>query len=90
MTTEEKKAAIKQHVIDMINQSGRAMVDKIDFAMNCGALDIDSWDKDNAPMIIPHIIISALLLREVNKHAGKGTSSEKKVKKEVKNLSYFI
>lgn len=90
MTTEEKKDAIKHHVIDMINESGRAMIDKIDSALNCGALDIDSWDKDDKPMIIPHVVISALLQREINQHSGKGTSYEKKVKKELKNLSYFI
>lgn len=90
MTTQEKQKKIKSLVVDMLNYSHKAMVEKIDAALNSGAVDIDSWDEKNAPMILPKCIVTALLQRESNQYEGKGTSYEKKIKKEISNLKYYI
>ena len=90
MTTQEKQKKIKSLVVDMLNYSHKAMVEKIDAALNSGAVDIDSWDEKNALMILPKCIVTALLQRESNQYEGKGTSFEKKIKKETSNLKYYI
>jgi hypothetical protein len=90
MTTIEKKEIIKTLVSDMLEESYHAMIKKIDRALNSGAIDIDSWDKDKFPMITPKIIVTAILKNESSNYEGKGTSFEKQIRKEVKNLLHII
>ena len=90
MTYRQKQAKIKKLVKEMLKNSHDAMVKKIDSALDSGALDIDNWTEDNAPMVIPKIIITVLLEREANQYSCKGTSYEKEIKKEIDNLKYFI
>ena len=87
---ETKRDKIKGLVVNLLNQSHEEMYFKIDAALNSGAIDIDSWQEDDSPMILPKIIITAILENESTQYQGKGTSFEKKIKKEVKNLKYFI
>lgn len=86
----EQKEKIKALVIELLNTSHEAMINKIERAINCGAIDIESWDENNSPMIIPKIIATAILERESTQWSAKGTSFEKKIKREVKNLRYYI
>jgi hypothetical protein len=37
---------------------------KIDAALNSGAIEIDSWQEDDSPMVLPKIIITAILENE--------------------------
>lgn len=90
MTRKQKERAIKKHVADMLKQSHKAMVSNIDNAIKSGAIDIEAWDPDNAPMILPKCIVTAILIRESQQYEGKGTSYAKQIKKEVDNLLYFI
>ena len=90
MQTEAKKQAIKQHVSDMLKQSYDSMIKDIDKALNSGAIDVDSWQPDNKPMILPKCITTALLIKESKQYEAKGTSYEKEVKKEVNNILHFI
>jgi len=90
MTTKEKQIEIKSLVADMLNESYNAMINKIDRVLNSGAIDIEGWEKDCSPMILPKIIVTAILQNESTQYEGKGTSFEKKIKKEVKNIRYFI
>mgnify|MGYP003338283452 CR=1 FL=1 len=83
----EKKEKIKSLVIDMLKESNNAMIKKIDKLLTSGAIDIDNWDER---MILPKCIVTALLQDESTQYEGKGTSFEKQVKKEVKNLKYFL
>ena len=85
-----KKEQIKLHVIDLINASHEAMLNKIDKAIDSDALDIDSWDNKINPMVIPKIITTAILKNESHQYEGKGTSFEKMIKRETKNLEYFL
>lgn len=90
METQNKKEKIKSLVIEMLNQSHNAMIKDIDRAINSGALDIDNWNESDKPMIIPKIIVTTILQKESKQYEAKGTSFEKQIKKEVKNLHYFL
>ena len=89
-TTKSKKEAIAQLVKDMLNESHEAMLKKIDKALNSGAVDVDEWDEAYNPMILPKCILIAILQDEATQYGGKGTSFEKQVKAEVKNIRYFL
>jgi len=90
MTTQEKKNKIKSLAEDMIKESFEAMIKKVEKALNSGAIDVDSWDENNSPMILPKCIVTAILQDESTQYEGKGTSFEKQVRKEVKNIRYFL
>ena len=90
MTTKSKKAKIKKLVSDMLKDSQKAMPKNIDKAINSGAIDVDDWDENISPMILPKCIATAILEQEATQYDGSGTSFEKQIKKEVKNIRYFI
>lgn len=90
MTKKQKERAIRKHVKDMLKQSHDVMVKNIDKAIMCGVLDIDSWDPDDKPMIIPKIIVKALIESEALQYDARGTGYEKTIKKQVRKLRYFI
>ena len=90
MNTQEKKEEIKSLVADMLKNSYEAMIKKIDMGINSGAINIDAWDEKDKPMILPRCIVTAILEQESTQYLGKGTSYEKQIKKEVKNIRYFL
>jgi len=90
MTTQEKKEKIKSLVEDMMNESYQAMIKKIDKAINSGAVDIDDWNENTSPMILPKTIITAILKNEATQYDCKGTSFHKQVKKDSENILLFI
>jgi hypothetical protein len=90
MTTQEKKDEIKALVIELLNQSNEAMINNIDKVLKSEAIDIDSWASEINPMIIPKCITTALLEQECTQWDASGTSFEKQIKKEVKNIRYFL
>ncbi len=90
MTNQDKKDKVKALVSEMLKESHEAMVKQIDKALNSGAIDIDSWDENSSPMVLPKTIVTAILQRESVQYEGRGTSHEKKIKKEVRNILYFI
>lgn len=85
-----KKEIIKNLAEEMLIQSHEAMIKKVNFLLESGAIDIESWSIDDAPMIIPKCIVAAILQNESVQYEAKGTSFESKVKKEIKNLKCFI
>jgi hypothetical protein len=90
MTTEEKKEKIKSLVISLLNDSHNAMLQKVDQILKSSSFDLDSWDINYAPMILPKCIAIAILQDESTQYDGKGTSYEKEIKKEVKNIKHII
>ena len=91
MTVTQKKAQIKKHVSDMIDESAKAMKGELLTRLfNSGCLDISSWEPDCNPMILPKAITIALLQHESEQYSARGTSFEKPMKKEVKNIRYFL
>ena len=85
-----KKDKIKSLVIDMLNNSHSAMINKIETVFDSGCIDIDNWDEKINSMILPKCIVTALLESESTQYNGKGTSFEKQVKREVRNIRYFV
>lgn len=88
--TEEKKDKIKSLAEDMLKESFDNMIRKVEKALNSGAIDIDSWDENDKPMILPKCIVTAILQIESTQYEGKGTSYEKGIKKEVERIRYFL
>ena len=66
------------------------MIKKIDRALNSGALDIENWNEKTSPMILPKTIATAILESEATQYSARGTSFERRIKRDVKNLRYFI
>ena len=87
---KSKKQKIKELVKDMLIESHKAALKSIDKALNSGCIDIEGWDEENAPMVLPKCIVTAILEDESIQYTGRGTSYEKQVKKKVKNIRYFL
>lgn len=85
-----KKEIIRKHVLDMLKESEKAMIKKLEIVLTSGCIDIDNYDSKQNGMLLPKAIISALFESEINQYNGKGTSFERKQKKEIKNIRYYI
>lgn len=88
--TEIKKVDLEIFTSRLLKNSFDEMFDEVKKAINSGAIDIEQWDQNVNPMILPKIILVALLENEAERNYGKGTSFEKQIKKEVKNLKLFL
>jgi len=87
---KNKKVQIETHVKNMLEYANKDMIKKITKALNSSAIDVDGWEPDNNPMILPKIILIAILETEAEQYKATGTCFEKQVKKEVKNLKLFL
>ena len=87
MTTQTKKREIKKLVKEMLKESHQASLKQIDKAINCGALDIDSWD---GKYVIPKTIVTAILEDGARQYLGTNTCFEKQVRKDANNLKRFL
>ena len=74
----------------MLNDSHKKSMLNVDKVLNSGCIDIDGWDEKNSPMVLPKSILTAILENGARQYAGRGTSFEKRVKKEVSNIHYFL
>jgi hypothetical protein len=92
MTTNKKKAKIKSLVNCQLKVAIKQMRENIDRALNSGAIDIDGWDENISRMVLPNTIVVAILEDASSSSIlnGRGTKYEKRVKREVKNIRYFI
>ena len=86
----DKKKRIEEICNEMLENSMEAMKDQIQKALHSGALDVDNWNENYNPMIIPKTIMIAVLKNEAEQYSGKGTSFEKQINRDVKNLINFI
>jgi len=84
------KSEIKNLAVEMLTMALPKMEELIEKALNSGALDIDSWDSNSNPMILPKTILIAVLETEAEQYKCKGSSFEKPMNKEIKNLKYFL
>ena len=87
MTSKNK---IKKLVIDMLIDSHRKALLNVDRVLNSGCIDTASWDENDAPMILPKTILTAILEEEARQYTARGTRYEKQMKKEVRNIKMFI
>jgi len=86
----DNKQKIKDLVIEMLDRSYDASVLKINRILNSGCIDTDAWDENNSKMLVPKAIVMALLDFEKDQHSPKGTSFDKQVTKEFKNIRNFL
>lgn len=87
---KSNKEQIAELVKEMLNQSHKVMLKKIDKVLNSGCVDTETWNKYGSPMILPRCIIVAILQDESTQYEAKGTSFEKEMKKEIRNIRYFL
>lgn len=90
MNYEDKKDKVREIATRLLAQSQAEMLAKVEKAINSGAVDIDGWDEGCNPMILPKSIVSAVLQYESGQYDCAGTSFEKEVKRNVKNLRHFL
>lgn len=86
----KQKREIKRLVKELLKKSHDDMISNIDKVLNSGCIDIDHYNQNHGPYVLPKIITTALLQQESTSWDGTGTGLEKIVKKEVKNIRYFI
>lgn len=84
------KRKIHKHVRDMLKESHKKALLSLDRVLNSGCIDMERWDEENAPMILPKTILTAILEDEANQYTARGTKYEKQMKKEVRNIRMFI
>jgi len=87
---KSNKEKIKELVKDMLIESHQKAMQNIDRVLELGCVDVDGWDDKNAPMILPKSILTAILENEARQYTARGTSYEKQMKKEVRNIHYFL
>lgn len=90
MTREEKKELLKEMVTNLLTDSHNEMLKKIDKALNSGAIDVEEWDPAWFGLILPKTIATAILKDASTQYECKGTSYEKRIKEDVKNMLCFI
>jgi len=91
MNNTKKKNLIKRHVKIMMRDSQKHMMEKLEKVLVSGCIDLENWDAENAPMIVPKAIMCALLDNEHFQYAPPKTiASYKQWKKEKRNITYFI
>ena len=86
----DNKAKIKELAVEMLKNALPHMEELVEKALNSGAIDPDSWDENSNPMILPKCIVVAVLESTADQYKATGTSFEKEVKKEVRNLRCFV
>jgi hypothetical protein len=87
---KSNKQKLKGLVKDMLIESHKKALKNIDKALNSNCIDIEGWNEEHAPMILPKCILTAILENESRQYTARGTSYEKQMEKEVKNIRYFL
>jgi hypothetical protein len=86
----DNKEKIQQLTEDLLKTAFEKMQIQIKRALNSSAIDIENWDENNNPMILPKIILTAILEDEADQYKATGTRWEKESNKAVKNLKLFL
>ena len=87
---KSKRDKVKALAIEMIKNTQKSLEALVEKALNSGALDVDEWDENSNSMLLPKCIVIAALEEEADQYKAKGTSFEKEMKKEVKNLKMCL
>ena len=90
MERNEKKEAIKALVLDMLNDSNKAMLGKLDRIIESGCIPVSDWNANHEPMIVPKSIMIALFESEAQQYSANGTKFEKMIKSLVRNIRCFF
>lgn len=87
---ESKEEKIEKLCLDMLDHSVTEIKARIKRAINSGAVDVEAWDEKHNSYLLPKAIMIAIFERETNLYRPTGTSFEKQVNKEAKNIELFI
>ena len=90
MSNKEKKEAIKNMVNNMLTNSLESMQKNMERVLNSGCIDIEEWDGETNPYIMPRNILAALLKEEMNQYSLVGTCFERESKKQVAIIYSFL
>ncbi len=90
MATDKNKQKIKKLTIELLKRSHKEAIKNVEKALNSGAIDVSGWDEKDMPMLVPKAIAIAVLTYEAGQYSGRGSSAEKKVAKDAKNIGYFL
>lgn len=89
MTRKQKEKAVRKLTYAILYEAYLSAREAVSRAVNSGAINIDSYD-ENHRMVLPKSIAAAVLEIEVRPLKGIGTSYERQVKKNIKNIKHFI
>jgi len=81
---------LESEVIEMMELSFEIMRTKIKKVLKSGAVDVSGWDANYNSMLLPKAILIAILEDEADQYKGQGTSFEKQIKKDVKNIKNYV
>ena len=86
-----KKKEIRDHVLGMIDNSCQHMKNKLNDVMKSGAVNVEGWNPDYRPMLLPRAIVTALLQYVSNQYVsnqfdGRCTSFEKQMKYDIAKI----
>lgn len=85
------KEKIRELVIDMLTELHQKAIQKVEKTLNSGAIDIDGWDEDNSPMLLPKAILTAILEDEARQYVIPNNHHLKRSwKEDVKNIKFFL
>ena len=91
MTRKHKEALCRKYARECLKYAVKEMQDNIDKAIKSGAVNITGWEPDFAPYIMPKTIVCAVLEHEAARHINTVPKAyERKVKKCVRNIRYFL
>ena len=85
-----KEAGIEDRVLALVHEFGKVAPIMIEKVLSSGAVDVEGWDSEYNSMILPKAIFIAMLRDTINGYSAKGTSFEKTIKKESKNIELFL
>jgi hypothetical protein len=91
MNSQEKRDLFKHRLKGMFREVEAQLEKKADKIMSSGAIDMDEWDpNENNPMLLPKAFMVAFLRDEANQFTADGTSFEKQVRSDAKNIGYHL
>lgn len=88
MSEEAKKTIIREHVENTINNAVKAMKENLERVLKSGCIDIEGYDENINPMVLPKAIVTALLEEEASQLTP--FSKNKEFEENRKNIKHFI
>ena len=90
MTRKQKEALCRKYARECLKYAVKEMQDNIDKAIKSGAIDIDGYDVVY-PYRLPKTIVCAVLEHQAAMHIDAVPKAyERKVRKCVRNIRYFL
>ena len=89
-TADQKKEKIKEFTTEILAELFIIMHKQVEDVINSGVIDVEEWDENYAPMVVPKTIVTALLEQNSTQYDARGTSYHKEVKKLVRIIRHKV